>query len=128
MDLVENREKYEEKLRAVEEKYNSRTFKREPDEDEYYDSEDAEDADMDSRDMGERGRRNREMDRDRSDDYDMNDGDYDMDDNEMTDERDMDDDGQRYPDERSFLEDDLVSSLHEARAEEELAREMSTHN
>lgn len=125
MDLVENREKYEEKLRAVEEKYNSRTFKREPDEDEYYDSEDAEDADMDSRDMGERGRRNREMDRDRSDDYDMNDEDYDMDDNEMTDERDMDDDGQRYPDERSFLEDDLVSSLHEARAEEELAREMS---
>ena len=32
MDLVENREKYEEKLRAVEEKYNSRTLRREPEE------------------------------------------------------------------------------------------------
>lgn len=110
MDLVENREKYEEKLRAVEEKYNNRTFKREPDEDEYYDSEDAEDGDMD---------------RSHSDDYDMNDDNYDMNDGEMTDGCGMEDDGQRYPDERSFLEDDLVSSLHEARAEEELAREMS---
>ena len=34
MDLVENREKYEEKLRAVEEKYNSRTLRREPEEEE----------------------------------------------------------------------------------------------
>ncbi|MCQ4991352.1 hypothetical protein NE599_20385, partial [[Clostridium] symbiosum] len=46
MDLVENREKYEENLRAVEEKYNSRTLRREPEEeDEYFYSEDAEEAD-----------------------------------------------------------------------------------
>ena len=109
----------------MEEKYNNRTFKREPDEDEYYDSEDAEEADMDSQDIGEHGRRNRDMDRSHSDGYDRNDDDYDMSDGEAADERGMEDDGQRYPDERSFLEDDLVSSLHEARAEEELAREMS---
>ena len=32
---------------------------------------------------------------------------------------------QMYPEESDFLEDDLVSSLHEAKAEEELAKEMS---
>ena len=45
MDLVENREKYEEKLRAVEEAYKSGTYS--DSEEEYYDSEDAEEADVD---------------------------------------------------------------------------------
>ena len=115
MDLVENREKYEEKLRAVEEKYNSRTLRREPEEeDEYFDSEDAEEADMNGLDMDER-----------MDAHDEN--------RHRAASRNMDseDDGmypeeeQMYPEESDFLEDDLVSSLHEAKAEEELAKEMS---
>ena len=112
MDLVENREKYEEKLRAVEEKYNSRTLRREPEEeDEYFDSEDAEEADMNGLDMDER-----------MDAHDEN--------RHRAASRNMDseDDGmypeeeQMYPEESDFLEDDLVSSLHEAKAEEELAK------
>jgi len=108
MDLVENREKYEEKLRAVEEKYNSRTLRREPEEeDEYFDSEDAEEADMNGLDMDER-----------MDAHDENRH------REASRNMDSEDDGM-YPEESNFLEDDLVSSLHEARAEEELAKEMS---
>ena len=112
MDLVENREKYEEKLRAVEEKYNSRTLRREPEEEEeYFDSEDAEEADMNGLDMDER-----------MDAHDEN--------RHRAASRNMDseDDGmypeeeQMYPEESDFLEDDLVSSLHEAKAEEELAK------
>lgn len=107
MDLVENREKYEEKLRAVEEKYNSRTLRREPEEDEYFDSEDSEEQDMDSLGMDEpmdgREESRRRMNR-----------------------RDVEpEEEEGYPEEGSFLEEDLVSSLHEARAEEELAKEMS---
>jgi len=72
MDLVENREKYEEKLRAVEEEYKNGTYRRdlETDEEEYLDSEDDE------------------------------------------------------PEQESSREE-LEVSLHEAKAEEELAKEMS---
>lgn len=47
MDLVENREKYEEKLRAVEEEYRSGVYRREAEE-EYFDSEDEEVGDLDA--------------------------------------------------------------------------------
>lgn len=77
MDLVENREKYEEKLRAVEEEYKKGTYRRDPVEEEYFDSEDEED-DLDVEDRDGR-----------------------------------------------HLEEDLEASLHEAKAEEELAKEMS---
>ncbi len=77
MDLVENREKYEEKLRAVEEEYKKGTYRREPEEEEYFDSEDGEE-DPDTEDRDDRR-----------------------------------------------LEEDVEVSLHEAKAEEELAREMS---
>lgn len=106
MDLVENREKYEEKLRAVEEKYNSKTFRRQPDEEEYFDSEDPE------------GQEIYEPEIDAQETEDMQRDDTETDDIEADEER-------RYPDERSFLKNDYVSELHEARAEEELAREMS---
>lgn len=71
MDLVENREKYEEKLRAVEQQYNSKT-RRPPQEDDFDEEDEA---------------------------YDES--------NE------------------SSLEDNLVVKMHEAEAEEDLAKEMS---
>lgn len=83
MDLVENREKYEEKLRAVEEKYKNGTYRSEPEE-EYYDSEDAEEEVCDEKPV--------------------EDGDVSV---------------------SPVLDEELAVSLHEAKAEEELAREVS---
>lgn len=129
MDLVENREKYEEKLRAVEEKYNNKTFRREPDEEEYFDSEDEEEPVMEEQET----ERLRMYDREAVHERRMRDRQtYDQDEN-VYDEYNHDADtlgmeageDMMYPDERSFLEDEIVPNLHEARAEEELAREMS---
>ena len=83
MDLVENREKYEEKLRAVEEKYKNGTYRSEPEE-EYYDSEDPEDEVRGEKPAKE-------------------------------------DEAPATP----VLDEDLAVSLHEAKAEEDLAREVS---
>lgn len=83
MDLVENREKYEEKLRAVEEKYKNGTYRSEPEE-EYYDSEDPEDEVRGEKPAKE-------------------------------------DEAPAAP----VLDEDLAVSLHEAKAEEDLAREVS---
>lgn len=82
MDLVENREKYEEKLRAVEQQFNGKTRRR-PEEEDFDDADDAEDSDV-------------------------NDG-ADDEENEIG----------------SSLEDELVVKMHEAEAEEDLAKEMS---
>ena len=83
MDLVENREKYEEKLRAVEEKYKNAIYRSEPEE-EYYDSEDPEDEVRGEKPAKE-------------------------------------DEAPAAP----VLDEDLAVSLHEAKAEEDLAREVS---
>ncbi len=83
MDLVENREKYEEKLRAVEEKYKNGTYRSEPEE-EYYDSEDPEDEVRGEKPAKE-------------------------------------DEAPAAP----VLDEDLAVSLHEAKVEEDLAREVS---
>lgn len=122
MDLVENREKYEEKLRAVEEKYNSKTFRKEPDEEEFFDSEDEEEPDMDEQDMERHRMYDREAVQDRRT---RNKQTYDQD-NQETDIYGMEaGEDMIYPDKGRFLEDEIVPNLHEARAEEELAREMS---
>ena len=87
MDLVENREKYEEKLRAVEEKYKNGTYRPEPEE-EYFDSEDGDEEEKTAERKAER--RNKAV-----------------------------------AAETPLMDEDLAASLHEAKAEEELAREVS---
>lgn len=85
MDLVENREKYEEKLRAVEEEYKKgKAYRREPDEEEYFDSEDTDEGGLDSA---------------------VIDSQYEL--------------------PLDKMHGDVDASLHEAKAEEALAREMS---
>lgn len=99
MDLVENREKYEEKLRAVEQRYSMNPRRSAAEED--FDEPDDE-AEPDTY-----GRGASRM------------GDSQMDDSQMDDSgmEDLEDDGS--------LEEKLFAKMHEAEAEEDLAKEMS---
>lgn len=104
MDLVENREKYEEKLRAVEEEYKNGTYRKPEPEEEYLDTDEPE--------------------------------------AELDDEPENEPEGQPEPEEKAgkpkaetkpadekvekaALDEDVVASLHEAQAEEALAKEVS---
>lgn len=104
MDLVENREKYEEKLRAVEEEYKNGTYRKPEPEGEYLDTDEPE--------------------------------------AELDDEPENEPEGQAEPEEKAgkpkaetkpadekvekaALDEDVVASLHEAQAEEALAKEVS---
>lgn len=104
MDLVENREKYEEKLRAVEEEYKNGTYRKPEPEGEYLDTDEPE--------------------------------------AELDDEPENEPEGQPEPEEKAgkpkaetkpadekvekaALDEDVVASLHEAQAEEALAKEVS---
>ena len=105
MDLVENREKYEEKLRAVEEEYQNGTYRRD-DAEEYFDAPDDADEEEDAQ--------LREADGAVS--------------QESADPGAAGEDGAQAdaPDRRGRrLEEDVVASLHQARTEEDLAHEMS---
>ena len=104
MDLVENREKYEEKLRAVEEEYKNGTYRKPEPEGEYLDTDEPE--------------------------------------AELDDEPENEPEGQPEPEEKAgkpkaetkpadekvekaALDENVVASLHEAQAEEALAKEVS---
>ena len=119
MDLVENREKYEEKLRAVEEEYKNGTYRKPEPEGEYLDTDEPE-AELD-------------------------------DEPENEPEAELDDEPENEPEgqpeqaepeekagkpkaetkpadekvEKAALDEDVVASLHEAQAEEALAKEVS---
>ena len=107
MDLVENREKYEEKLRAVEEEYKNGTYRKPEPEGEYLDTDEPE-AELDDEPENEpegqpeqaepeekAGKQNAET--------------------KPADEK----------VEKAALDEDVVASLHEAQAEEALAKEVS---
>lgn len=107
MDLVENREKYEEKLRAVEEEYKNGTYRKPEPEGEYLDTDEPE-AELDDEPENEpegqpeqaepeekAGKPNAET--------------------KPADEK----------VEKAALDEDVVASLHEAQAEEALAKEVS---
>lgn len=107
MDLVENREKYEEKLRAVEEEYKNGTYRKPEPEGEYLDTDEPE-AELDDEPENEpegqpeqaepeekAGKPNAET--------------------KPADEK----------AEKAALDEDVVASLHEAQAEEALAKEAS---
>lgn len=107
MDLVENREKYEEKLRAVEEEYKNGTYRKPEPEGEYLDTDEPE-AELDDEPENEPegqpeqaepeekvGKPNAET--------------------KPADEK----------VEKAALDEDVVASLHEAQAEEALAKEVS---
>ena len=107
MDLVENREKYEEKLRAVEEEYKNGTYRKPEPEGEYLDTDEPE-AELDDEPENEpegqpeqaepeekAGKPNAET--------------------KPADEK----------AEKAALDEDVVASLHEAQAEEALAKEVS---
>ena len=107
MDLVENREKYEEKLRAVEEEYKNGTYRKPEPEEEYLDTDEPE-AELDDEPENEpegqpeqaepeekAGKPNAET--------------------KPADEK----------VEKAALDEDVVASLHEAQAEEALAKEVS---
>ena len=85
MDLVENREKYEEKLRAVEEEYKNGTYRKS--EEEYLDTDEPE-AELDDEPENETKPADEKV-------------------------------------EKAALDEDVVASLHEAQAEEALAKEVS---
>lgn len=103
MDLVENREKYEEKLRAVEEEYKNGTYRKPEPEEEYLDTDEPE-AELDDEPEGQpeqaepeekAGKPKAEI--------------------KPADEK----------VEKAALDEDVVASLHEAQAEEALAKEVS---
>mgnify|MGYP000401563258 CR=1 FL=1 len=107
MDLVENREKYEEKLRAVEEEYKNGTYRKPEPEEEYLDTDEPE-AELDDEPENEpegqpeqaepeekAGKPKAEI--------------------KPADEK----------VEKAALDEDVVASLHEAQAEEALAKEVS---
>ncbi len=101
MDLVENREKYEEKLRAVEEKYENGVYRGAAEDEDYYDSDDTEDeTDISVRKKIAAGS-------DPDEPLDMEKAEQISDDPERS------------------LDEDVVASIHEANAEQALAREVS---
>lgn len=107
MDLVENREKYEEKLRAVEEEYKNGTYRKPEPEEEYLDTDEPE-AELDdepeneSEGQPEQAEPEEKAGKPKAE-------------TKPADEK----------VEKAALDEDVVASLHEAQAEEALAKEVS---
>lgn len=103
MDLVENREKYEEKLRAVEEEYKNGTYRKPEPEEEYLDTDEPE-AELDDEPEGqpEQAEPEEKAGKPKAE-------------TKPADEK----------VEKAALDEDVVASLHEAQAEEALAKEVS---
>lgn len=101
MDLVENREKYEEKLRAVEEEYKNGTYRKPEPEGEYLDTDEPE-AELDDEPENEPEGQPEQAGKPKAE-------------TKPADEK----------VEKAALDEDVVASLHEAQAEEALAKEVS---
>lgn len=103
MDLVENREKYEEKLRAVEEEYKNGTYRKPEPEGEYLDTDEPE-AELDDEPEGqpEQAEPEEKAGKPKAE-------------TKPADEK----------VEKAALDENVVASLHEAQAEEALAKEVS---
>lgn len=107
MDLVENREKYEEKLRAVEEEYKNGTYRKPEPEGEYLDTDEPE-AELDDEPENEpEGQPEQAEPEEKAGKPKAE--------TKPTDEK----------VEKAALDEDVVASLHEAQAEEALAKEVS---
>ncbi len=107
MDLVENREKYEEKLRAVEEEYKNGTYRKPEPEGEYLDTDEPE-AELDDEPENEpEGQPEQAEPEEKAGKPKVE--------TKPADEK----------VEKAALDEDVVASLHEAQAEEALAKEMS---
>ena len=107
MDLVENREKYEEKLRAVEEEYKNGTYRKPEPEGEYLDTDEPE-AELDDESENEpEGQPEQEEPEEKAGKPNAE--------TKPADEK----------VEKAALDEDVVASLHEAQAEEALAKEVS---
>ena len=107
MDLVENREKYEEKLRAVEEEYKNGTYRKPEPEEEYLDTDEPE-AELDDEPENEpEGQPEQEEPEEKAGKPKAE--------TKPADEK----------VEKAALDEDVVASLHEAQAEEALAKEVS---
>ena len=107
MDLVENREKYEEKLRAVEEEYKNGTYRKPEPEGEYLDTDEPE-AELDDESENEpEGQPEQAEPEEKAGKPKVE--------TKPADEK----------VEKAALDEDVVASLHEAQAEEALAKEVS---
>lgn len=107
MDLVENREKYEEKLRAVEEEYKNGTYRKQEPEGEYLDTDEPE-AELDDEPENEpEGQPEQAEPEEKAGKPKAE--------TKPADEK----------VEKAALDEDVVASLHEAQAEEALAKEVS---
>lgn len=107
MDLVENREKYEEKLRAVEEEYKNGTYRKPEPEGEYLDTDEPE-AELDDEPENEpEGQPEQAEPEEKAEKPKAE--------TKPADEK----------VEKAALDEDVVASLHEAQAEEALAKEVS---
>ena len=107
MDLVENREKYEEKLRAVEEEYKNGTYRKTEPEGEYLDTDEPE-AELDDEPENEpEGQPEQAEPEEKAGKPKVE--------TKPADEK----------VEKAALDEDVVASLHEAQAEEALAKEVS---
>ena len=107
MDLVENREKYEEKLRAVEEEYKNGTYRKPEPEEEYLDTDEPE-AELDDEPENEpEGQPEQAEPEEKAGKPKAE--------TKPADEK----------VEKAELDEDVVASLHEAQAEEALAKEVS---
>lgn len=107
MDLVENREKYEEKLRAVEEEYKNGTYRKPEPEEEYLDTDEPE-AELDDEPENEpEGQPEQAEPEEKAGKPKAE--------TKSADEK----------VEKAALDEDVVASLHEAQAEEALAKEVS---
>ncbi len=111
MDLVENREKYEEKLRAVEEEYKNGTHRKPDGEEEELYTDDAE-SELEDEVDGSEDVFEQEMTEGKPDKTEVNAGP----------EEKKEENGKNIPDE------DVVVKLHEVQAEEALAKEVSKIN
>ena len=107
MDLVENREKYEEKLRAVEEEYKNGTYRKPEPEGEYLDTDEPE-AELDDEPENEPEGQPEQAEPEEK-------AGKPKDETKPADEK----------VEKAALDEDVVASLHEAQAEEALAKEVS---
>ena len=107
MDLVENREKYEEKLRAVEEEYKNGTYRKPEPEGEYLDTDEPE-AELDDEPENEPEGQSEQAEPEEKAGKPKAE-------TKPADEK----------VEKTALDEDVVASLHEAQAEEALAKEVS---
>lgn len=107
MDLVENREKYEEKLRAVEEEYKNGTYRKPEPEGEYLDTDEPEAELDDESENGPEGQPEQAEPEEKAGKPKAE--------TKPADEK----------VEKAALDEDVVASLHEAQAEEALAKEVS---